>query len=48
MIEFAYINGYYSSLNMIPFKVLYGHRFRTPMSWDDPVDRIIIGPDILK
>jgi hypothetical protein len=48
LFEFAYNNSYQSSLKMSPFEVLYGHRCRTPMSWDDHVDMIIIGPDMLK
>jgi hypothetical protein len=48
LVEFAYNNGYQSSLKMIPFEVLYGRRCRTLVSWDNPVDRIILGPDMLK
>jgi hypothetical protein len=33
---------------MSPFEALHGRKCNTPMSWDNPVDRAIIGPDLLK
>jgi len=46
--EFDYNNGYQGSLNMSPFEVLYGRKWNTPVSWDNPKDREMIGPEILK
>ena len=48
LVEFAYNNGYHASLKMSPFEALYGRRCRTPVSWDNPVDRVIVGPEMLK
>ena len=48
LVEFAYNNGYHASLKMSPFEALYGRRCRTPMSWDNPVDRVIVGPEMLR
>jgi hypothetical protein len=48
LVEFAYNNGYQTSLKMSPFEVMYDKKCRTPVSWDNPVDRIILGPDMLK
>ena len=48
LVEFAYNNGYHTSLKMSPFEALYGRRCRTPVSWDNPIDRVIIGPEMLK
>ena len=33
---------------MSPFEALYGRRCRTLVSWDNPIDRVIIGPEMLK
>ena len=48
LVEFAYNNGYHASLKMSPFEAFYGRRCRTPVSWDNPVDRVIVGPKMLK
>lgn len=47
LVQFAYNNGYQESLNMIPFEALYGWSCTTPISWSDPVNRVLIGPDML-
>jgi len=47
-VEFAYNNGYQASLKMSPFEALYGRKCNTPMSWDNPIDKEIIGLDLLK
>ena len=46
LVEFACSNGYQISAKMRPFKVLYGWRGRTPVTWDILVDRIILGHDL--
>jgi hypothetical protein len=33
---------------MSPFEVLYGRQCNTPVSWSNPVNRISIGPNMLK
>jgi hypothetical protein len=33
---------------MAPFKVLYGHRCRTPLNWIEPGEKVIFGPDIIE
>jgi hypothetical protein len=47
LVEFAYSNGYQTSTKMSPFEALYGRKCTTPMSWDNPVDRLMMGPKIL-
>ena len=46
-VDFAYNNNYQTSTKMSPFEVLYGQKCRTRVTWDSPVDRIILGPDQL-
>ena len=46
--EFAYNKRYKTSTKMSPFEVLYGWKCRTPVAWDNPMDRLMLGPDLLK
>ena len=46
-VEFAYNNGQQASLGMSPYEALYGRRCRTPMTWDNLVNRIVLGPELL-
>ena len=46
--EIAYKNGKQASLVMSPFEVLYGKKCRTLVTWDNPVNRIVLGPELLK
>jgi hypothetical protein len=48
LVEFAYNNGYQESLKMSPFEALYGRKCNNPMSWDNPADRVVLGPEFLK
>jgi hypothetical protein len=47
-VEFSYNNGYQESLKMIPFEALYGINFNTPIRCDNPTDRAVIGPKLLR
>jgi hypothetical protein len=47
-VEFSYNNGYQDSLKMSPFEALYGIKCNTLVSWDNPVDRVVLGPKFLK
>ena len=33
---------------MSPYEALYGRRCRTPVTWDNPMNRIVLGPELLK
>jgi len=33
---------------MIPFKVLCGRKCTTPITWDNPIDRIMVGAEMLQ
>ena len=48
LVEFAYNNGQQASLGMIPYEALYGRKCRTLVTWDNPVDSIILGARFLK
>jgi hypothetical protein len=48
LVEFAYNNGYQTSLKMSPFESLYDRNCNTPVSWDNPADRTIVGLELLK
>ena len=48
LVEFSYNNGQHASLGMSPYEALYGRRCRKPVTWDNPVNRVILGPELLK
>ena len=48
LVEFSYNNGYQASLKMSPFEALYGRRCNTHVSWDNPVDHIVVGSNLLQ
>eukprot|EP00253_Pinus_taeda_P026273 PITA_26273 len=48
LVEFAYNNGYHTSLRMSSFEVLYGRKCRTPSSWGGPEEKLRLGPEMLK
>ena len=47
LVEFAYNNGQQASLGMSPYEYLYGRRCRTPVTWDNPVNRVVLGLELL-
>ena len=48
LLEFAYNNGYHSSIGMPPYEALYGRPCRTPLSWDRLEDRVTVGPELIQ
>ena len=48
LVEFAYNNGQQASLGMSPYEALYGRRCRTLVTWDNPMNRVVLGPELLK
>ena len=48
LVEFAYNNGQQASLGTIPYESLYGRRCPTPVTWDNLVNMIVLGPELLK
>jgi len=48
LVELSYNNGYQESLKMSPIEALYGWSCKTPISWSDPVNMVLIGLDMLE
>ena len=48
IVEFTYNNGYQTSTKMSPFEIMHGRRCNTPSNGDNPVDRLMIGPNVLR
>ena len=48
LVEFAYNNGQQQSLGISPYRDLYGRRCRTPVTWDNQVNRVVLGLELLK
>ena len=47
LIEFAYNNGCQTFTKTSPFEVLSRRKRRTSFTWDRPVDRLMLWPDLL-
>jgi hypothetical protein len=48
LVEFSYNNGYQTLAKLSPFEILYEKKCTTPISWDNPADRLIVGPEMLQ
>jgi hypothetical protein len=48
LVEFTYNNNYQASAKLSPFEILYGRKCNTHVSWSNHVNRLMIGPEILK
>jgi hypothetical protein len=48
LVKFSYNNRHQASLKMSPFEALYGRKYNTPVSWDNPADREVVGPELIK
>ena len=33
---------------MTPYEASYGRMCRTPMTWDNPLNKVVLGPKLLK
>ena len=48
LVEFSYNNGQQASLGMSPYEALYGRRCKTPSTWNNLVNRVVLGLELLK
>ena len=46
--EFAYNNSYQASIGMPPFEALYKKPCRSPLCWEEPGDRAVMSPDVVR
>ena len=46
--EFAYDNSFHSSIQMAPYKALYGRRCRSPIGWFEAGETNLLGPDLVQ
>jgi hypothetical protein len=43
--EFAYNNSCHASIEMAPYEALYGRRCVSPLCWETPGEKSLVGPD---
>ena len=48
LVEFAYNNHYHALAKFSPFEIMYGRRCNTPISWSNPVYKLVLGLELLK
>ena len=48
LVEFAYNNNYQASIQMTPYKALYGRPCRSPICWTEVGESSITGPDMIR
>ena len=48
LVEFVYNNHYQASTKLCPFEILYRRKCNTPITWINPVDILMLGPEFLK
>ena len=48
LIEFSYNNSYHASIQEASYEALYGRKCRTPLCWNEVVQRQLTGPEIVQ
>ena len=48
LVEFAYNNSYQASIQMPPYKALYGRPCRSPICWTEVGESSTTGPDLIR
>ncbi|XP_017416606.1 uncharacterized protein LOC108327410 [Vigna angularis] len=48
LVEFTYNNSFQSSIDMAPFKALYGRKCRTPLCWFKDGETVLTGPELVQ
>ena len=48
LVEFSYNHHHQYLARYSPFEILYGRKCNTPISWSNLVDKLVLGPELLK
>ena len=48
LVEFAYNNSYQASIQMAPYKALYGRPCRSPVCWTEVGESSTTGPELIR
>ena len=48
LVEFSYNNSYQASIQMTPYKALYGRPCRSPLCWTEVGESSITSPDLIR
>ncbi|TYK29773.1 reverse transcriptase [Cucumis melo var. makuwa] len=48
LMEFAYNNSYQSSIGMAQYEALYSRPCRTPVCWNEVLERKLVGPELVQ
>jgi hypothetical protein len=48
LLEFAYNNNFLATIDMRPYKPLYGRKCRSPLYWDEVGERQLLGPEMVQ
>ena len=48
LVEFAYNNSYQASIDMAPYRALYGRKCRNPLYWDQVGERKLENIELIK
>jgi hypothetical protein len=48
LVEFTYNNNFHISIEMPPYKALYGSPCKTPLSWEILEKCVTVGPELIQ
>nr|GEV30961.1 putative reverse transcriptase domain-containing protein [Tanacetum cinerariifolium] len=48
LVEFSYNNSYHASINVVPFKALYGKKYRSPVCWSEVRESQLTGLELVR
>lgn len=47
LVKFAYINGHQESIDAVPYEILYRHKCRSLLYWDEVGEKKILDPNLI-